>query len=244
MTEGRLVSASVADTPWRDVVDRCAVAAGPFTPTLLAAWTHELDVVQARIDGLERAAPHRLQQATRFGDGLHALVALATARLGTRWSAAQLLDVAAAVELAHRATRHHDAVADQTAGAPTHGGNRQHVLDGDWSITQAAVLAADVGPRAYRLLVRGYGMAQLARLEPDRAGRRTVELLATAAALGGYVAAVPEAESACVYGDAVSATAIAPGALSDASRVCRWAVSSLSSIDAESPTPFTPAAAR
>jgi hypothetical protein len=241
VTEGRLASASAPDGAWRAVVDRCAAEVGPIAPRLLTAWREELDAVEARVDALERAAPHCSERMLPCVDGVHALVALASARLGSTWSPTELRDVASAVELAYRATRHHDSVADRDDEGSAQGGNRQHVLDGDWSITQAAVLVADVGPVAYRLLVRGYGKAQVTRLEPDRAGPGAVELLDTAAALGGHVAGVPESECALVYATAVTGETAAAPALSEASRVCRWALSSLA---AESGRSFTPAAAR
>jgi hypothetical protein len=183
---------------WRDVVDRAVDALGHVTPVLARHWRSELDDVESRVAGLERSAP-----AGSADDGLHAFAALAGARLGEMWQPRQLVDVAAAAELAYRATRHHEAVvnvqpaeADGLTGAMGAGaasaaprsGNTRVVLDGDWSITQAAVLVADIGPTAYRLLVRGYGRTQMARLS---GGVDRSSLLRAAAALGGLVASVP-----------------------------------------------------
>jgi hypothetical protein len=121
-------------------------------------------------------------------EGTHALLALAGARLGSGWSSSRLVAAAAAVEQAHRATRHHGAVADDGLGARA--ANTWHVLDGDWSITEAATLAAELGPVAYRLLVRGYGAAQLARL--GGGGAAAVALFPAAISLGAFVAHVDD----------------------------------------------------
>jgi hypothetical protein len=184
MTEGRLAVAHVPASAWRDATDACArvaIEAGlAFPLPLVSAWRGELDAVETRVRALERSAPGSPALDPAAGDGAHALLALASARLGTGWLRGQLIDVAAAVELAYRATRHHDAVSDCS-----HASNKQRVRDGDWAITEAAVLVADVGPVAYRLLVRGYGAAQLVRLEP---GEPVLSLLPTAVSLGALVA--------------------------------------------------------
>ena len=183
---------------WRDVVGRCAREAGPFPAALVEAWQGEIDAVEARIDALECAAGYLPGCLHGLEAGVHALVALASPRrappraASQSWAASRLVDLAAAVELAYRATRHHDQVRD--AASSSREENRRHVLDGDWSITQAAVLAADAGPRAYRLLVRGYGAAQLGRLGMVA----TPALLATAAALGALAGGIgdPAGDSA------------------------------------------------
>jgi hypothetical protein len=210
---------------WRDVVDRAVDALGHVTPVLARHWRSELDDVEGRVAGLERSAP-----AGSADDGLHAFAALAGARLGEVWQPRQLVDVAAAAELAYRATRHHDAVvnvqpeADRLTGAElpaSRYGNTGVVLDGDWSITQAAVLVADIGPTAYRLLVRGYGTTQMARLSGavDRSS-----LLRAAAALGGLVASVPVAAVDRVWADGAAWKGAAAAAReSPAAAVLAWA---------------------
>ncbi len=187
---------------WRDVVDRAAVEIGPLTPALARHWRTELDDVERRVSDLERSAP-----ALPADDGVHAFVALASARLGDAWEPRQLIDVAAAVELAYRATRHHAgvlnaAVHDRSpAAAPdrTAGRNTAAVLDGDWSITQAAVLVSEVGPTAYRLLVRGYGATQLAKL---LSGTDRLALIRAAVSLGGLIAGVSDDNLARLWVDA------------------------------------------
>ncbi len=93
---------------------------------------------------------------------------LTSARLADAWDPGKLSDVATAVELAYRASLHHRVVSDvsdePTSPAGTRSPNTRVVLDGDWSITQAAVLVADIGPSAYRILVRGYGATQVGQL--------------------------------------------------------------------------------
>jgi hypothetical protein len=217
---------------WRDVVDRAAVEIGPLTPALARHWRTELDDVERRVSDLERSAP-----ALPADDGVHAFVALASARLGDAWDPRQLIDVAAAVELAYRATRHHAGVLNAAArerspvtarerspvtarerspvtvhdGSPVHdrspvatrdrmsGRNTAAVLDGDWSITQAAVLVSDVGPTAYRLLVRGYGATQLAEL---LSGTDRLALIQAAVSLGGLIAGVSDDSLARLWVDA------------------------------------------
>ncbi len=205
MTEGRLAAASTP-TPaptgsggWSGVVDRCAREAGPFPEPILQAWREEVGAVEDLVRSLERAVPGGAYRAACLDDGVHALVTVASARFGTAWSPMQLRDVASAVELAYRAVRHHGEVVDSREGArATCAGNRRHVLDGDWSITQAARLTAEVGPAAYRLLVRGYGLVQLARLEGrDDAG----VLLPTARALGALVSGVNAVDASSAAGD-------------------------------------------
>lgn len=185
-------------TAWRDLVDRAATELGPVTPALARHWRAELDDAERLVTHLERPLLEQSQpvqtKAYHGGDdGLHAFVALAGARLGDDWDPRQLIDVAAAVELAYRATRHHRAVLN-TDGLDSAAGrddardrNTRVVLDGDWSITQAAVLVADIGPTAYRLLVRGYGATQVGQLSgvADPLG-----LVRAALALGGLVAGV------------------------------------------------------
>lgn len=212
MAEGELArpradgpDAAAAAVPWRSLVAVCALAAGPFDPALLAAWRGELDDVQERVATLRGDVPVVVEVADPLPVGVHALLTLAGARLGRRWQRAQLIDAAAAVELAHRAVTQHEAVRDRpSAGslgnaAPPVGpspttNNKEHVLGGDWSITQAARLAADIGPSAYRLLVRGWGAAQLTRLQTGSASARNV-LFGTALSLGALAAGLPAAES-------------------------------------------------
>jgi hypothetical protein len=211
---------------WRDVVDRAVDALGHVTPVLARHWRSEIDDVEGRVAGLERSAP-----AGSADDGLHAFAALAGARLGEVWKPGQLVDVAAAAELAYRATRHHDAVVnvqpvelDGLAKAVTSGARHDNtgvVLDGDWSITQAAVLVADIGPTAYRLLVRGYGTTQMARLS---GGVDRSSLLRAAAALGGLVASVPVATVDRVWADGMSWKGAAAAAReSPAAAALAWA---------------------
>lgn len=150
-------------TAWRDLVDQAAGQLGPVSPTLARHLRTELDEVEQRVGFIERSAPRR---STR--DGLHALVALTSARLADTWDPGKLSDVATAVELAYRASLHHRVVSDVNPSGvrspSTRSPNTRVVLDGDWSITQAAVLVADIGPTAYRILVRGYGATQVAEL--------------------------------------------------------------------------------
>lgn len=214
MAEGQLVAPRAdgsdgptagATAPWRSVVSSCALAAGPFDPGLLAAWQRELDDVQRRVMTLRGDVPVVVAAADPLPVGVHALLTLAGARLGAQWLRAQLVDAAAAVELAHRAVTQHEAVRDRpSAGLPANApppveplpttNNKEHVLGGDWSITQAARLVADIGPSAYRLLVRGWGAAQLTRLETGASSDRNV-LFDTAISLGALAAGVPIAAS-------------------------------------------------
>lgn len=212
MGESRLVACddvrphvAAAPSPWRATVARCDAEAGPFDVRLVAAWCDEIDEVQARVGRLEAAADARGDAWADEEVGRYALVALAAARSGALWSGEQLIAVGAAVELAYRATRHHAQVRDRRETNPARDDNRRHVLDGDWSITQAAVLVADIGPDAYRLLVRGYGAAQVARF----AGLAPTALLASALSLGQLVAGVRD------FGAVVAGTA--------GDRVYRWA---------------------
>jgi hypothetical protein len=166
-------------TAWRDLVDQAAGQLGPVSPTLARHLRTELDEVERKVGSLERSAPRH-----STGDGLHALVALASARLADVWDPGKLSDVATAVELAYRASLHHRVVVD-TKRAGVRFPNTRVVLDGDWSITQAAVLVADIGPAAYRILVRGYGATQVGQLcgVADPLG-----LMRAAVALGALVA--------------------------------------------------------
>ncbi len=169
--------------PWRDLVDDATSRLGPVSPALVRHWRAELDEVERRVMLLEWAAP-----VATAGDGLHAFVALASARVAQAWDPAQLIDAAIAVELAHRASQHHRGVLD-TATMPDgeRCPNARVVLDGDWSITQAAVLVADIGPAAYRCLVRGYGSTQVGQIfgdaEPLALMKAAVELAALVADL-------------------------------------------------------------
>ncbi|MGH8889231.1 MAG: hypothetical protein ACRDV3_05640 [Acidothermaceae bacterium] len=213
MTDDRLAVA-VRATPWRGIVDTCSAAVGPFSSVQLRSWRIGLDAVESRVHALESAGHYLPDRGVGVSPpGLHALVAISAV---PRRHFDELVDVGAAVELAYRATCHHKCVRD---AVPVDGGgslgdsnnfrdnNKRHVLDGDWAITQAAVLVADIGPTAYRLLVRGYGAAQLARLE----SRPTAALLTTAVLLGRLVSG----------GDATEISAT-PGSL-----LYRWACSLL-----------------
>jgi hypothetical protein len=177
-------------TGWRDVVDRAAAAIGPISPTLLRHWHTEMDDVEHRVADLD---PSWVDPSIAYAaGGLHALVALAVARLGDMWQPSELVDVAAAVELAYRASHQHRRVVNGFGPhlSPASGvrPNTQAVLDGDRSITQAAVLVADVGPAAYRLLVRGYGATQVGQLCDAPAPTALVD---AAVGLGALVAGVP-----------------------------------------------------
>jgi hypothetical protein len=170
---------------WRDLVDDATRWLGPVSPALVRHWRAELDEVERRVALLECSAPARSPV-----DGLHAFVALASARFADAWDPAQLIDVATAVELAHRASRHHREVVDNTT--MTDGEkcpNGRVVLDGDWSITQAAVLVADIGPAAYRCLVRGYGSTQVGQLFGDA---EPLALMKAAVELAALVAGLPD----------------------------------------------------
>jgi hypothetical protein len=186
-TVGVESAADSASPPWRSLVDVCATDAGPFDPSLLAAWRGELDDVQRRVAVLAGAGLVDAGPRDALPLGVHALLALAGARLGSLWRVGQLIDAAAAVELARRAVSQHEAVRDREHARVA---NREHVLRGDWSITQAARLTAEIGPAAYRVLVRGWGGAQLLQLRTGRAPARDV-LFDTAISLGALTAGIP-----------------------------------------------------
>jgi len=204
MADGRLVTArpgGAAETgapavsaSWRSLVDVCAAFAGPFDASLLSAWRLELDDVEAHVVALRAdASAVGPIDAMPLGDqalpsGVHALLTLAGARLGSVWRPEQLIDAAAAIELARHAVLQHEAVRDREHELASM--NRQYVLGGDWSITQAARLVADIGPSAYRVLVRGWGAAQLLQLRTGRIASRDV-LFDTAISLGALSAGVP-----------------------------------------------------
>jgi hypothetical protein len=168
---------------WRGRVEQLGRVAGPFPAELEASWRVELDAVQERMPAAVRAA-----------DGVHALLVLAGARVGGGWEPGRLLDLAAAVELAHHAIRLHAGVGDGPPGnRARRARNIERVLEGDLAITQAALLAADVGPVAYQRLVRGFGSCQVASLVPCVAPvHRIAPLAAVAFGLGALVAGVPE----------------------------------------------------
>ncbi|HEX7106396.1 MAG TPA: hypothetical protein VF218_10550 [Acidothermaceae bacterium] len=198
MTERQLATRAArgglpaADGRWCSLVDACALVAGPFDPALLLAWRAEMDRAQARVAGLgdaERAGDASDREAPDpLPVGVHALLTLAGARVGEIWRTTQLIDAAAAVELARRAVLQHQAVRDSDLDARRL--NRRHVLCGDWCITQASRLVADIGPSAYRVLVRGWGSAQLTRLRTGATSRNDV-LFDTAISLGALTAGVP-----------------------------------------------------
>jgi hypothetical protein len=188
-------------SPWADVVARWAAAAARAAPApATGTWRQQLAAVAARIDGLDDTSYAGSRGAA---DGVHALTCLVAAGPFGGYDPRRLIDVAGAVELAYRATRHHDEVVDT-------GDNRAPVLAGDWAITQAALLVADDGPQAYRILVRGYGAAQQERLAARASAQRVPALLRTAVALGCHVRT----------GDA---TAGAPDVAALTARVVRWA---------------------
>jgi hypothetical protein len=209
-------------TAWRDLVDQAAGQLGPVSPTLARHLRAELDEVEHRVRFIERSAPRR---STR--DGLHALVALTSARLADAWDPGKLSDVATAVELAYRASLHHRVVSDvNPAGlrSPnTRSPNTRVVLDGDWSITQAAVLVADIGPAAYRILVRGYGATQVSQLS---GGGDPLGLMRAAVELGALVAV--GAVGADGPGDAAQRlwrdASLSPSRRSTPGAVLAWAV--------------------
>jgi hypothetical protein len=184
---------------WRDLVDDATSRLGLVSPALVRHWRAELDEVERRVALLEYAAP--IDSAS---DGLHAFVVLAAARVADAWDPAQLIDAATAVELAHRASQHHrlvidtaveSAADDATAVDPASGAdaercpNARVVLDGDWSITQAAVLVAGIGPAAYRCLVRGYGSTQVGQIFGDS---EPLALMKAAVDLAALVAGLPD----------------------------------------------------
>ena len=206
---------------WRDLVDDATKWLGPVSPALVRHWRAELDEVERRVALLECSAP-----PPSTVDGLHAFVALASARLADAWDPAQLIDVATAVELAHRASQHHRAVLD-TATMPDgeRCPNGRVVLDGDWSITQAAVLVADIGPAAYRCLVRGYGSTQVGQLFGDA---EPLALMKAAVELAALVAGVP-ADGSRSWWAAVTATrTLAAGARASSLPIATagWAIRS------------------
>jgi hypothetical protein len=198
-------------TAWRDLVDQAAGQVGPVSPTLARHLRTELDEVEGRVGSIERSAPRR-----SAGDGLHAFVALATARVADSWDPGTLSDVATAVELAYRASLHHRVVTDARSDKARFP-NTAVVLDGDWSITQAAVLVAEIGPAAYRILVRGYGATQVGQMcgVPDPLG-----LMRAAVALGALVAEGPADAAQRLWQDAD----LAPSHRSTPAAVLAWAV--------------------
>jgi hypothetical protein len=174
---------------WRDLVDDATSRLGLVSPALVRHWRAELDEVEGRVALLECSAP-----VDSADDGLHAFVALATARLADSWDPAQLIDAATAVELAHRASQHHRLVVDTAVDSKMRPDgercpNARVVLDGDWSITQAAVLVADIGPAAYRCLVRGYGSTQVGQIFGDA---EPLALMKAAVELAALVADIPD----------------------------------------------------
>ena len=203
---------------WRDLVDDATSRLGLVSPALVRHWRAELDEVERRVALLECAAP-----ADSATDGLHAFVALASARVADAWDPAQLIDVATAVELAHRASQHHRRVVDSAVGAARGPDgercpNARVVLDGDWSITQAAVLVAGIGPAAYRCLVRGYGSTQVGQIFGDA---EPLALMKAAVELAALVADLPDDAARSLW--AVT-TGARPGSVPAA--VVAWAISS------------------
>jgi hypothetical protein len=209
---------------WRDLVDAATSRLGPVSPALVRHWRAELDEVERRVAVLECAAP-----VDSPDDGLHAFVALATARLADAWDPAQLIDAATAVELAHRASQHHrlvvDTAVDSTMG-PDAGRcpNARVVLDGDWSITQAAVLVAGIGPAAYRCLVRGYGSTQVGQIFGDS---EPLALMKAAVELAALVADLPDDVTRSLWAHASEVPAGRPASVP--AGVVAWAISSYAS---------------
>jgi hypothetical protein len=206
---------------WRDLVDDATSRLGAVSPALLRHWRAELDEVERRVALLECSAP-----VSSAVDGLHAFVALASARLADAWDPAQLIDVATAVELAHRASQHHRRVVDN-ANRPDgeRWPNARVVLDGDWSITQAAVLVADIGPAAYRCLVRGYGSTQVGQLFGDV---EPLALLKAAVDLGALVAGLPDDAARSLWAAATAARGTSAGGHPSSlpTAVVAWAIRS------------------
>jgi len=206
---------------WRELVDDATSRLGLVSPALVRHWRAELDEVERRVALLEHAAP-----VDSADDGLHAFVVLATARLADAWDPAQLIDAATAVELAHRASQHHRLVVDTAVDSMKRpdGGrcpNARVVLDGDWSITQAAVLVAGIGPAAYRCLVRGYGSTQVGQIFGDA---EPLALMKAAVELAALVADLPDDAVRSLW---AVATAARPASVPAA--VVAWAVSSYAS---------------
>ncbi|HEY5049911.1 MAG TPA: hypothetical protein VII50_03355 [Acidothermaceae bacterium] len=206
---------------WRDVVDDATSRLGPVSPALVRHWRAELDEVERRVALLECSAP-----VGSAADGLHAFVALATARLADTWDPAQLIDVATSVELAHRASQHHRRVVDTTMADGERCPNARVVLDGDWSITQAAVLVADIGPAAYRCLVRGYGATQVGQIFGDA---EPLALMKAAVDLAALVAGVPDDVARGLWAAATRSPAAGARPASLPAAVVAWAVRSYAS---------------
>jgi len=209
---------------WRDLVDDATGRLGLVSPALVRHWRAELDEVERRVALLECAAP-----VDSVADGLHAFVALAAARVADAWDPAQLIDAATAVELAHRASQHHRQVVDiavdtaldlMTRPDGEKSPNARVVLDGDWSITQAAVLVAGIGPAAYRCLVRGYGSTQVGQIFGDA---EPLALMKAAVELAALVADLPDDVARSLWTNA-SATGARPASVPTA--VVAWAINS------------------
>jgi hypothetical protein len=117
--------------------------------------------------------------------------------------------------------------------------NARVVLDGDWSITQAAVLVADIGPAAYRCLVRGYGSTQVGQLFGDT---EPLALMKAAVDLGALVAGLPDDAAHRLWADAtgVRPTAARP---SLPAAVVAWALRSYASEGTTNARSFAPPAA-
>jgi hypothetical protein len=218
---------------WRDLVDDATSRLGLVSPALVRHWRAELDEVERRVALLECAAP-----VDSAGGGLHAFVVLASARIADAWDPAQLIDAATAVELAHRASQHHrrvvDVAVDSTAVDSTEGAdgercpNARVVLDGDWSITQAAVLVAGIGPAAYRCLVRGYGLTQVGQIFGDS---EPLALMQAAVDLAALVAGLPSEAAHSLWAGATSGgplvvgrPTVGAGAPSLPAAVVAWAI--------------------
>jgi hypothetical protein len=216
---------------WRDLVDDATSRLGLVSPALVRHWRAELDEVERRVALLEYAAP-----VDSAGDGLHAFVALATARLADAWDPAQLIDAATAVELAHRASQHHRRVVETAVDSIERPDgerrpNARVVLDGDWSITQAAVLVAGIGPAAYRCLVRGYGSTQVGQIFGDA---EPLALMKAAVELAALVADLPDDAARSLWANASAVPTSARPSVggrpaSVPAAVVAWAVSSYAS---------------
>jgi hypothetical protein len=99
--------------------------------------------------------------------------------------------------------------------------NARVVLDGDWSITQAAVLVADIGPQAYRFLVRGYGSTQVGQLVGDA---DPLALMKAAVDLAALVAGIPDDDARALWAAATLAPAAGDGPAPLPTAVVGWAI--------------------
>ena len=164
---------------WRDLVDDATSRLGLVSPALVRHWRAELDEVERRVALLECSAPSRPRPSTACTRSSHSpprgSQMRGIRRNSSTWqrrSSSPTVHRSIIGEFAIHPTK------PDAEGCP----NARVVLDGDWSITQAAVLVADIGPAAYRCLVRGYGSTQVGQLfgdaEPLALMKAAVELAA------------------------------------------------------------------